>query len=176
MVEKLINCGANFNEHEIYKLAFDYRHDDIFVSLIDKKIESDKFYGKLKNEFGKIDVDKLTNLGTNFISKHSNDTIDNPYLELIELVDPKYHEKNSSEFFGHLINLAGELEVERDNFFEMFKELFIKKINRNGKFYCCIKEMYLMILMKKIICDLLREKCYKDPKIKHFIGSQNIDL
>ncbi|AAV50313.1 putative ankyrin repeat proteint [Acanthamoeba castellanii mimivirus] len=54
MVKKLIDYGADFNKNKIYKLAFDHRHNDIFIFLIDKKIESDKTYNKIRNNFGSI--------------------------------------------------------------------------------------------------------------------------
>ncbi|ADO18169.1 hypothetical protein MIMI-L37b [Acanthamoeba polyphaga mimivirus] len=50
----------------------------------------------------------------------------------------------------------------------MLKELSTKeikkKINDSDKLYNCIKEMYLMILLKILICDSLRERCYEDIK------------
>ncbi|AKI80683.1 hypothetical protein [Acanthamoeba polyphaga mimivirus] len=86
----------------------------------------------------------------------------------MEFIEFQHREKILSDFFGYLINLAEELEIERDNFFEMLKELSTKeikkKINDSDKLYNCIKEMYLMILLKILICDSLRERCYEDIK------------
>ncbi|AKI79761.1 putative ankyrin repeat protein [Acanthamoeba polyphaga mimivirus] len=72
MVEKLIDCGADFNKHEIYKLAFDYRCDDIFVFLIGKKIESNKFYNKIINNYGSFcdtHMDELIKSESDFFCK-----------------------------------------------------------------------------------------------------------
>lgn len=172
MVKKLIDYGADLLKsdtygNKMYKLAFDHRHNDIFIFLIDKNIESDKTYNKIKNEFGSIDnieMKELIESKLDSILNVINDTIDYPCLKFIDF---QHHEKILSNFFDNLKNLIVELKTERDNFFEMLKELPTKKFDNNNELADCIKKIFLMVLLKILICESFREKCFKD--ITNFI-------
>ncbi|AKI78788.1 putative ankyrin repeat protein [Acanthamoeba polyphaga mimivirus] len=170
MVEKLINCGADFNKHEIYKLAFDHRHDDIFVLLVDKKIESDKFYSKIKDEFGKINVNRLTDSKLDSILNvlditiiYPNSKSIRPRLNIKDLYSVLNILNNTIIYQNFNIkNLIKELKMEKDNFSEMLEKLSTKK--NNDKFYDCTNEIISMISLKMVVCELLYEEISNNIK------------